>query len=139
MQSIYASTNPVELGARYLKLANTYRITNNFDLSKKYILKGKKLVEGRSKYWTAVAYEYLGYYYFDTEKDKTKAIENLNKAQLIYKQVITQKEGSQKAIASLLDIIQYMTNKIEIKDLDNLNMQKKIFLYLYQKLIYSFL
>ena len=124
-QYVYPSINKVELGARYLKLGNTYRISKDFDLSKKYITKGKKLVESKSEYWTAVAYEYLGYYYYDTEKDKTKAIENLNKAQLMYKQIVNQKDGSQVALASLMDLIQFISNN-KIENHGNINIKKKI-------------
>lgn len=96
-------SSKVELGKRYLKLGNTYREASNFKLAKKYLSKGIIIVEtAGNQYWTAVGYEFIGYYYRD-QNDIELAVESFTEAEDIYKKVITQKDGSPSAIALIIE------------------------------------
>jgi hypothetical protein len=106
----YAQENNLELGVRYLKLGNSYLYSKNYDLAEKYLLKGQNIVKGKNKYWEAVSYEYMGYFYLNAKNDKPKAMEFLNKAQLLYKEIVDQKDGSPVAMESLLDLTQFQSN-----------------------------
>lgn len=103
-----AKTGENELGRRYLKLGNTYRESGSMDLAEKYLLKGYSIVKKHSDfYWTAVAEEYLGYYYIDNN-DKTKALKYLKSAKSIYNVYgkLKNGEGSNKAIESVISSIE---------------------------------
>ncbi len=91
-----------ELGKRYIKLGNSYREGGEFDKAIDYLSQGIRLVKkSKDKYWTAVGYEYMGYYYEDTNK-QGKAKQYFKKALGIYEDIITQLDGSPIAIAHLL-------------------------------------
>lgn len=106
----------LDLGVRYLKLANTYREANEMNKSEEFLNKGKSLVsignKWENKYWTAVADEYYAYLYLDLSKsqnDKSNkdyflnlAIEHLNKAKSEYQKLISLKDGSQEAINEIV-------------------------------------
>lgn len=106
----------LDLGVRYLKLANTYREANEMNKSEEFLNKGKSLVsignKWENKYWTAVADEYYAYLYLDLSKsqnDKSNkeyflnlAIEHLNKAKNEYQKLISLKDGSQEALNEIV-------------------------------------
>ncbi len=99
-----SKTGEHELGRRYLKLGNTYRESGNMDLAEKYLLKGYSIVKKYSDfYWTAVAEEYLGYYYIDNN-DNAKALKYLKSAKSIYNVYgkLKNGEGSNKAIDGVI-------------------------------------
>ncbi len=107
---IVSSCNPVELrsqsnpelGKRYIKLGNTYREGAEYDKAMEYLSKGIQLVKkSRDKYWTAVGYEFMGYYYED-QNMQDRAIDYFEKALAIYEDIITQPDGSPIAIRHLL-------------------------------------
>lgn len=100
--SVVQAQSESELGQRYLKLGNTYMISNELDKAKEFMLKGLKINEkSGNKYWTAASYEYLGYLAFKMG-DKEKAAKLLSKALKIYRPIINQKDGSQNAVQQIL-------------------------------------
>jgi Leucine-rich repeat (LRR) protein len=104
---IYSQVSGLELGMRYLKLGNTYMKAENYELALSNLKKGFEIVRGKSKYWEAVAYEYLGYYYLEADNNTAKAIEYLNIAQLLYSESIGQYDGSPMALRAILDMLQF--------------------------------
>lgn len=111
-----AKTPDIELAIRYIKLGNTYREGKDFDKSAKFISDGlkelKKLKGFDANYWTAVAFENLGYLYRDMAMyDESKI--NFQKAIDIYNKIIWQEDGSQHALVSVLNRISEI-NKTEI-------------------------
>jgi hypothetical protein len=84
-----AQTSTSELGLRYLKLGNTHREARNFESASFYLSRGLDLVRGRgSKYWEAVANEYLGLLHRDMN-NKFVALDYMRRAENIYKAVLT--------------------------------------------------
>ena len=86
----------VEQGVKYLKLGNTYREGKNFHKAIEYLDKGMTITQS-SPYWQAVGYEYLGYYYRDMGNNQ-ESMSYFKKAKSIYDRILTQKDGSGKAI-----------------------------------------
>jgi Leucine-rich repeat (LRR) protein len=105
--SISAQPN-IELAIRNIKLGNTYREGKDFDNAAKFINEGLqialKLNTFNGKYWTAAAYENLGYLYRDMSmRDESK--KNFEKALEIYRKIIKQEDGSQIAMINVLNRI----------------------------------
>jgi tetratricopeptide (TPR) repeat protein len=85
---------------RYLKLGNTLREAQQYDLSEKYLRQGLQImVEQGDKYWEAAVYENLGLLYKDQDKQED-ATRYFNKAISIYRQL--KMSLSQKAVEQLL-------------------------------------
>ena len=85
--------NNFKLGLRFLKLGNTYRESNNYELSQKYLLKGFDIIKKSNDiYWLAVAYEFLGYYYRDIEQ-RQKAKELLIKSREYFNKISKIEKG----------------------------------------------
>jgi tetratricopeptide (TPR) repeat protein len=117
--SLNADVDQFEQGIRYLKLGNTYREAKDYDKATDFINKGKKLVSQektwKSKYWTAVAYEFYGYLFRDINMPDL-AVEYFEKAISQYSEIITQTDGSQVALDPVLESLRnlkYQTHKIE--------------------------
>lgn len=84
-----AQTLTSELGLRYLKLGNTHREARNFELASFYLNRGLDLVRSRgSKYWEAVANEYLGLLHRDMN-NKFVALDYMRRAESMYKATLT--------------------------------------------------
>ena len=85
---------------RYLKLGNTLREAQQYDLSEKYLRQGLQIITQQGdKYWEAAAYENLGLLFKDQDKPEDAA-RYFNKALAIYRQ---QKMSlSEKALEQLL-------------------------------------
>lgn len=103
-----AKTPDLELAIRYIKLGSTYREGKEFDNSAKYLSNGLKLAQKFNnfdgKYWTAAAYENLGYMYRDMGMfDESK--KNFKLAIDIYNKIIRLEDGSQQAMLSVLNKI----------------------------------
>ena len=99
-----SQTSTSELGLRYLKLGNTHREARNFELASFYLGKGLDLVRGRgSKYWEAVANEYLGLLHRDMG-NKFVALDYMRRAENIYRSVLTPL-GSQSSVDASRKII----------------------------------
>lgn len=115
----------IDLGVRYLKLANTYREANEFNKAEEYLNKGKDLVsignKWKNKYWTAVADEYYAYLYFDLSKVQNNndnkdyfeqlSLEHFQKAKNEYSKLVKQKDGSQEALSEILGNIKNIDKK----------------------------
>ncbi|MFC2130008.1 leucine-rich repeat domain-containing protein [Bacteroidota bacterium] len=93
----------LEQGVKYLKLGNTYMTCGDYDEAIKFLNKGHDIVRNKSKYWTAVAYEYLGFYYHLSDNDRSKALSYLNRAKAIYEDIISIPDGSQEALNCCMD------------------------------------
>ena len=101
-------TSTSELGLRYLKLSNSYREAQNTDMAQYYARRGYDLVRGRgSRYWEAVANEYLGLIYRDMG-DNGSALEYLRRAESIYRSVMSPLRGE-----SSVDAIQKVISDVE--------------------------
>ncbi|TAH04102.1 MAG: hypothetical protein EAZ16_06335 [Sphingobacteriales bacterium] len=86
---------------RYLKLGNTLREAQQYDLSEQYLRKGLQLVTAQGdKYWEAAMYENLGMLYKDQD-NLTEAARYFNRSITIYKQL--KMSLSQKAVEQLLN------------------------------------
>lgn len=102
-------TSTSELGLRYLKLANSYREARNVDMAQYYARRGFDLVRGRgSRYWEAVAYEYLGLIYRDMG-DNTTALDYLRRAESTYRTVISplRTESSVNAVQRIMSDVEF--------------------------------
>lgn len=97
---------------RDLKLGNTYRESGDFLKSLQFLQRGKEYFESNDswefRYWRAVAYEYLGYYYRD-QAFMERSAEKLNfaksyfmKALSIYNEIISMDDGSQNALPDVI-------------------------------------
>lgn len=113
-----------EMGAKYLKLANSYRELKDFNKSEMYLQKGLSLVE-KNSYWEAYGYESMGYlnrdlYINSTEnniKYKNLSLEYFEKSLVIYKNIIKMKDGSTEAIKEQINNIK--NNKIKLSNQNN--------------------
>lgn len=86
---------------RYLKLGNSLREAQQFDLSEKYLNKGLQIIiEQGDKYWEAAFYEYLGLLYKELEKPED-ASRNFTKALAIYREL--KLSLSEKALEQMLN------------------------------------
>lgn len=109
------------LGVRYIKLGNTYREGKNFDFAARFLNDGINIVskskDFEGKYWTATAYEYLGYLYRDMGmQDESKR--HFDKSVSYYKQIIRQQDGSQYAMIDVINGLsrsQNGANSVETK------------------------
>lgn len=102
-------TGTSELGLRYLKLANSYREARNVDMAQYYARRGFDLVRGRgSRYWEAVANEYLGLIYRDIG-DYATALEYLRRAESTYRTVISplRTESSVNAVQRIMSDVEF--------------------------------
>jgi hypothetical protein len=85
---------------RYVKLGNTLREAQQYDLSEKYLRQGLELVlASGDKYWEAAIYESLGFVYKDQDNTE-EASRYFSKALNIYKQL--KMSLSEKALEQLL-------------------------------------
>ncbi len=103
--SLDAQRDRLELGIRYLKLGNSYREAREWNQATDYLKKGYDVVRNlRNEYWTAVAHEYWGYFYRDAAKVNNlnesfqDAINSFDQAIEIYRDIISQKDGSNIAV-----------------------------------------
>ena len=72
---------------RYIKVGNTLRAAQQYDLSEKYLRQGLQIItEQGDKYWEAAAYENLGLLFKDQDKAED-ASRYFNKALVIYRQL----------------------------------------------------
>ena len=85
---------------RYLKLGNTLREAQQYDLSEKYLRQGLQIITVQGdRYWEAAAYENLGLLFKDQDKPEDAA-RYFNKALAIYRQL--KMSLSEKALEQLL-------------------------------------
>lgn len=85
---------------RYIKVGNTLREAQQYDLSEKYLRQGLQIItEQGDKYWEAAAYENLGLLYKDQDKPEDAA-RYFNKALTIYRQL--KMSLSEKALEQML-------------------------------------
>lgn len=102
-------TSTSELGLRYLKLANSYREARNTDMAQYYAQRGYELVRGRgSRYWEAVANEYLGLIYRDMG-DNNSALDYLRRAEGTYRSVMSPLRSE-----SSIDAVQKVISDVEM-------------------------
>ncbi|MFW5701373.1 MAG: leucine-rich repeat domain-containing protein [Bacteroidota bacterium] len=106
-----------ELGKRYLKLGNTYREGGDFNRAAEFLNKGLAVVKSRksgweSKYWTAVAYEFLAYLYRDMGM-QDQAIKNMKDALFLYTSLVTMNDGSPDASREVIQNLVKMTESFE--------------------------
>ena len=123
---ISSQLKTIELGSRYIKLGNTYRIAKDFELADKYLQKGLSILnKGGNSYWRAVGYENYGYFLLD-QGNTADALNYFTKAKELYDKVIKQKEGSNEAIDIIIK--QYSGENINSgnsQDILNLKEQKR--------------
>jgi tetratricopeptide (TPR) repeat protein len=85
---------------RYMKVGNSLREAQQYDLSEKYLRKSLQIItEQGDKYWQAAAYENLGLLYKDQDKPDDAA-RYFNKALTIYRQL--KMNLSEKALEQML-------------------------------------
>ncbi len=85
---------------RYIKLGNTLREAQQYDLSEKYLRQGLQIItEQGDKYWEAATYENLGLLYKDQDKPEDAA-RYFNKALALYRQL--KMSLSEKALEQML-------------------------------------
>ena len=85
---------------RYIKLGNTLREAQQYDLSEKYLRQGlQQITEQGDKYWEAAVYENLGLLYKDQDKPE-EAARYFNKALALYRQL--KMSLSEKALEQML-------------------------------------
>jgi Tetratricopeptide repeat len=85
---------------RYIKLGNTLREAQQYDLSERYLRQGLQIITVQGdKYWEAAAYENLGLLFKDQDKAED-ATRYFNKALAIYRQL--KMSLSEKAVEQLL-------------------------------------
>jgi len=121
--SSFSQKTNLELGARYIKLGNTYTKSRLFDSAFYFINKGKKIAEKeKSLYWQAAALEYLAY--LNMEQGKIDVAKKyLSESIDIYKKIIKQKDGSPAAVQALLRMKGYFADaagKIALKGSDEI-------------------
>jgi hypothetical protein len=86
---------------RYIKLGNTLREAQQYDISEKYLRQGLQIITAEGdKYWEAAVYENLGLLYKDQDKQEDAA-RYFNKALAIYRQL--NMSLSEKALEQLLN------------------------------------
>lgn len=113
--ALFASeTSNLELAVRNIKLGNTYREGKDFDNAAKYINEGlqsaNKVNSFQGRYWTAAAYESLGYLYRDMGM-VTEAKQNFLNAVEIYGKIIKQVDGSQAAMIKVINSIEGLNSQ----------------------------
>lgn len=84
-QAFSEKGDKVHEGATYLNMGVLYLKLLDFKDAKTYIQKGLSLVNG-NKYWEAVGYQYMGWYY-DNKNKKNKAVFYYQKALALANQV----------------------------------------------------
>jgi tetratricopeptide (TPR) repeat protein len=90
----------VNIALRYLKLGNTLREAQQYDLSEKYLRQGLQIITDQGdKYWEAATYENLGLLYKDQDKP-AEAARYFNKALALYRQL--KMSLSEKALEQML-------------------------------------
>lgn len=98
-----------EMGIRYLKLGNSYREARDVNSAMYYIQRGYDLVRNRSsRYWEAVANEYMGLVYRDMG-DRLTALEYLRRAEDLYRQMVRNRDTqwSDVAVQMLINDVEY--------------------------------
>jgi Tetratricopeptide repeat len=86
---------------RYIKLGNTLREAQQYELSEKYLRQGLQVIQAnKDKYWEAAAYENLGLLYKDQDNQE-EATRYFGKALSLYKQL--RMSLSEKAVEQLLN------------------------------------
>ena len=90
----------INTALRYVKLGNTLREAQQYDLSEKYLRQGLQIItEQGDKYWEAATYENLGLLYKDQDKP-AEAARYFDKALVIYRQL--KMSLSEKALEQML-------------------------------------
>jgi tetratricopeptide (TPR) repeat protein len=90
----------INIALRYLKLGNTLREAQQYDLSEKYLRQGLQIItEQGDKYWEAAAYENLGLLHKDQDKP-AEAARYFNKALTLYRQL--KMSLSEKALEQMI-------------------------------------
>jgi hypothetical protein len=90
----------INIALRYMKLGNTLREAQQYDLSEKYLRQGLEIITQQGdKYWEAATYENMGLLYKDQDKPEDAA-RYFNKALAIYRQL--KMSLSEKALEQLL-------------------------------------
>ena len=90
----------INIALRYLKLGNTLREAQQYDLSEKYLRQGLRIInEQGDRYWEAAIYENMGLLYKDQDKPEDAA-RYFNKALAIYRQL--KMSLSEKALDQML-------------------------------------
>lgn len=90
----------INIALRYLKLGNTLREAQQYDLSEKYLRQGLQIIIGQGdRYWEAATYENMGLLYKDQDKPQDAA-RYFNKALAIYHQL--KMSLSEKALEQML-------------------------------------
>ncbi|MDT3738247.1 MAG: leucine-rich repeat domain-containing protein [Candidatus Kapabacteria bacterium] len=113
--ALFASeSSNLDLAIRNIKLGNTYREGKDFDNAAKYINEGLlsagKVNSFQGRYWTAAAYESLGYLYRDMGM-VSEAKDNFLHAAEIYEKIIKQVDGSQAAMIKVLNSIEGLNSQ----------------------------
>ena len=90
----------INIALRYLKLGNTLREAQQYDLSERYLRQGLQIITTQGdKYWEAAVYENMGLLYKDQDKPE-EAARYFNKALAIYRQL--KMSLSEKALEQLV-------------------------------------
>jgi Tetratricopeptide repeat len=90
----------INIALRYLKLGNTLREAQQYDLSEKYLRQGLQIIiDQGDRYWEAAVYENMGLLYKDQDKPEDAA-RYFNKALSIYRQL--KMSLSEKALEQML-------------------------------------
>src|SRR5436190_17925162 len=77
----------INIALRYLKLGNTLREAQQYDLSEKYLRQGLQIItEQGDRYWEAATYENMGLLFKDQDKPEDEA-RYFNKALALYRQL----------------------------------------------------
>jgi len=125
----------VNEASRLLKLANSYLMANKLKKAELFIKKAENKIATpktwEEKYWNAVAKEYSAYVFIKlSEKQlistnkkyyKQVALEHLDKALKIYKNLVTYKNGSQDIVKKILDDIKLIEAKVNDLSDNNIN------------------
>lgn len=128
----FSQKKDLQLAIRNIKLGNTYREGKEYDKSAGFISDGlniaKKFNSFEGKYWTAVAYESLGYLYRDMSMfDESK--KNFTSALDIYKKIIKQEDGSQFAMIEVLNnIANINSSNINLPEIGGINLSNSVVL-----------
>ena len=90
----------INIALRYLKLGNTLREAQQYDLSEKYLRQGLQIItEQGDRYWEAATYENMGLLFKDQDKPEDAA-RYFNKALALYRQL--KMSLSEKALEQML-------------------------------------
>ena len=104
----FSQQGDLDLGKRYIKLAHTYIMSNDYKNANDFLNRGIGLVSKygsfEGKYWRAVGLEYYGYLFINMGMNDF-AKEKLREARDIYDQIIDQPDGSPYAIQKAIDRI----------------------------------